>query len=106
MIEGIAKQIWSASNDQKKCRIVLRGEPFPRVIAPLGICETSSHKIVLVCVQLAGFTKGGGEVGYRNLQLDRIKEVSVLEESFYKPDDFNPDDEQYHNWLFHIDQND
>jgi hypothetical protein len=56
----------------------------------------------LVCWQTFGFTKAGGKEGYRNLQLERIAELEILETHFQKRDDFNPHDGQYKDWVFHV----
>lgn len=102
MLDEIVVQLWDASNRNKVCRINLRGEPFPRIVSPYGVCKTSTNKIVLVCGQLAGYTKMGGGIGYRNLLLNRISEVEILNKSFDKPSDFNPQDDQYLEWVYHI----
>ena len=47
-------------------------------------------------------TKAGRGEGYRNLQLDRIAEIEVLNTHFQKREDFNPLDTQYAEWVFHI----
>lgn len=102
MIEELVKQLWFASEGRKVCRINLKGEPFPRVIHPFGVCQNTHKKIILVCEQVAGFTKGGGGSGYRNLILSKVKEIEVLSETFSFPSDFNPLDTQYSEWVFHI----
>lgn len=96
------KLLWSASEDRKACRVVLDSEPLPRVIHPYGVCRTSKGKIVVVCQQIAGFTKAGGTEGYRNLELKRIKEVEQLDEVFQVSPDFNHEDAQYTEWVYHI----
>lgn len=102
MLEQVVQQLWQASEDRKECRISLQGEPLPRVVHPYGVCTTSGNKIVLVCRQVTGFTKAGGKAGYRNLALNRIQEIEVLERKFHLSEDFNPKDEQYKDWVFHI----
>lgn len=102
MNEAIIKELWAASNELKACRVILENEPFPRVILPYGVCKTSRGKIVVVCKQTAGFTKAGGAEGYRNLGLLKFQEVEMLDESFDPPSDFNPDDPQYDEWIYHI----
>ena len=101
-MEEIIKQLWEASDKRKHCRLVLNGEPFPRVVQPFGVCQTTANRIVLVCKQVSGYTKGGGSEGYRNLMLDRVKEVEILEQSFAPPVDFDPTDDQYKEWVYHI----
>lgn len=102
MQEVIVRQLWHASEKHQVCRITLKGEPFPRLIHAYGVCKSSANKIVVVCKQSAGFTKGGGGAGYRNLLLEKITEVEALEESFRVSEDFDPDDSQYKEWVYHI----
>ena len=101
-MEEIIKQLWNASDNRRECRITLDGEPFPRVIQPYGVCQTLKGKIVVVCQQIAGFTKAGGAEGYRNLSLKRIKEVEILDNEFEVAQDFDPNDVQYKEWVYHI----
>lgn len=101
-IQDCAALFFKASQEHKCCRILLRSEPLARTIHPYGICTTSKNQIVLVCWQTAGFTKAGGKEGYRNLQLDKIIELEMLETNFRKRDDFNADDGQYKEWVYHI----
>ncbi|MEO1255045.1 MAG: hypothetical protein AAFY41_09190 [Bacteroidota bacterium] len=101
-MQEIIKLLWTASDGRKACRVSLRNEPLPRVIQPYGVCQTSKKKIVVVCKQIAGFTKAGGMEGYRNLILNRIKEVEILDEDFFVSNDFNPQDHQYLEWVYHV----
>lgn len=102
MIEEITRQLWEASEKKRVCRIQIQGEPLSRVIHPYGICKTSANKIVLVCWQSLGFTNAKGQPGYRNLILTDFESVEVLETHYQKRDDFNPQDSQYKDWVFHI----
>ena len=102
MIEEITRQLWEASEKKRVCRIQIQGEPLSRVIHPYGICKTSANKIVLVCWQSLGFTNAKGQPGYRNLMLTDFESVEVLETHYQKRDDFNPQDSQYKDWVFHI----
>ena len=56
-MEELTQLLWKASEHRQICRVVLTGEPFPRLVHPYGICQTSNNKISLVCWQEAGFTK-------------------------------------------------
>jgi predicted DNA-binding transcriptional regulator YafY len=94
--------LFEAAQKTRACRLLLSKEPFPRVINPYGIARTSRNQIVVVCWQSLGMTKAGRGEGYRNLQLDRITEIEVLDTHFQKRDDFNPHDGQYAEWVFHI----
>jgi hypothetical protein len=102
MIEEITQQLWLASQNKQVCRIQMSGEPLNRVAHPYGVCKTSGNKIVLVCWQSLGFTNSRGEPGYRNLLLTDLEEVEVLDNHFQKREDFNPEDGQYSDWVFHI----
>jgi hypothetical protein len=102
MIEEITQQLWLASQNKQVCRIQMSGEPLNRVVHPYGVCKTSGNKIVLVCWQSLGFTNSRGEPGYRNLLLTDLEEVEVLDNHFQKREDFNPEDGQYSDWVFHI----
>lgn len=101
-LNEITEALWFASEKKYSCRIILNGEPFPRVVDPYGIAKTSGKQIVLVCWQSLGLTKAGQGAGFRNLQLERIIEVETLSEHFIKRDDFNPNDSQYKEWVYHI----
>lgn len=100
-LEELTQALWQASEKRRVCRIHLMGEPLGRTIHPYGICQTS-RKIVLVAWQSMGFTKAGGKEGYRNLQLDEIDELEVLESHFSVRSDFNPQDSQYRDWVYHV----
>jgi predicted DNA-binding transcriptional regulator YafY len=100
--DEIIQQLWRASEDKNVCRILLEGEPLTRTIEPYGVVRTTKNQIVLVCWQSIGFTKAGGKAGYRNLVLDRIIELEILETHFQKRTDFNPVDGQYKEWVYHI----
>ena len=102
MTEEITQQLWAAADKKLVCRIQMHGEPLSRVIHPYGICQTSANKIVMVCWQSLGFTNAKGQPGYRNLLLADCESVEILETHFQKRDDFNPQDSQYKDWVFHI----
>jgi len=101
-LEEITQQFYVASEKKRACRITLRGEPLPRTVYPFGIARTSKNQVVLVCWQVMGLTKAGSGAGYRNLQLDKVIEIEMLDSHFQKPDDFNPEDGQYKEWVYHI----
>lgn len=102
MDEDITQTLWSASDQRRVCRIRLTREPLTRNVSPYGICRTSRNEIVLVCWQSMGFTKPGRGAGFRNLDLESIEEVEVLEDVFEKDPGFNPKDRQYKEWVYHI----
>lgn len=101
-IEKIIKEVWRASNERKACRVILKDEPFPRVIHPYGVSQTSANKVVLVCRQVSGYTQGGGTEGYRNLRLERITEVEIMDAHFEVDEGFDPTNSQYKDWVYHI----
>ena len=101
-LEETTQQLHQASEKKRVCRILLKGEPITRMVHPHGIARSSKNQIVLVCWQSMGFTKAGGKEGYRNLQLDQIVEVEILESHFQRRNDFNPADGQYKEWVYHI----
>lgn len=101
-LEELTQQLWQASEKNRACRVRLASEPLTRTICPYGICTTTKNQIMLVCWQTAGFTKAGGKEGYRNLQLTRIEEFEMLEWHFQRRADFNPEDGQYKEWVYHI----
>jgi hypothetical protein len=100
-LEELTQQFWEASEKNRACRITMEGEPLPRTIYPYGIARTSKNQIVLVCWQALGFTKAGAKEGYRNLLLEKIVELEILEIHFQKRSDFNPLDGQYKEWVYH-----
>ena len=102
MLEEITQQLYQASEKRRACRVKMHGEPLPRMIHPFGICRTPSNRIVLVCWQTLGFTKGSAKEGYRNLVLEDVEEVEILELHFQPRADFNPSDTQYREWVYHI----
>jgi hypothetical protein len=101
-MDEITELLWQASEKKRVCRIQMIREPLPRIIHPYGICQTSRNQVVLVCWQERGFTRAGATAGYRNLQLDEIAEAEILDQHFYKREDFNPLDGQYKEWVYHI----
>ena len=101
-IEEVTEQLWHAAQERLACRIILDGEFLPRLVFPYGICKTSRNQVVLVCWQEMGFTKAGRTAGYRNLDIREVTEVEITDDKYVKRDDFNPNDGQYKEWVFHI----
>lgn len=101
-MEQLTALLWQASESRRECRITMEGEPLSRVVHPYGICCTSGNRITLVCWQKLGFTKAGGKEGYRNLLLENIQEVEMLDTRFTVAPDFNPGDGQYKEWVYHV----
>lgn len=101
-LEETVQQLWEASEKRKSCRILMKGEPLTRTIHPYGVARTPKNQIVLVCWQSLGFTKAGAKEGFRNLKLDHITEVEILDQRFNVDKDFNPHDGQYKEWVYHI----
>ena len=67
----------------------------------MASAKVSANNIILVCWQSAGFSKGG-QAGYRNLSLAKITEIELTNDSFEIKKDFDPDDLQYKDWVYHI----
>lgn len=101
-MDEVTQLLWRASESRRVCRVTMLGEPLSRVVHPYGICRTSANHIILVCWQTMGFTKAGGKAGFRNLQLQRIEEVEMLDTHFQVSADFNANDGQYKDWVYHI----
>ena len=101
-LEEIIQSLYRAAEEHRFCRISLEGEAFPRLIHVYGICLTSKNKLILVCWQEKGFTKSGGAVGYRHLDVTKIIKVEPLINRFHLRGDFTPKNERYKEWLFHI----
>jgi hypothetical protein len=101
-MEEIAQLLWRASEGRRECRITMEGEPIVRLVHPYGICRTQANRIVLVCWQAMGFTKAGGKAGYRNLLLQSIKQVEILNTCFAMQPGFHPADGQYKEWVYHV----
>jgi len=101
-IETITKQLWEAATDRSICSLKLKGEEGYRLVHPHGIFMTKQKKLAIVCWQKSGFSEKGTPSGYKNLVLDKCETVMVLNKKFVKHKDFNPDDDQYGEWLFHI----
>jgi hypothetical protein len=101
-MEEITQLLWQASQNRKACRIQMEGEPLTRVIHPYGIFRTSKNQIVLACWQVMGFTSATGKEGYRNLVLEDIEEVEMLDTAFQVHPDFNASSEQYKEWVYHV----
>lgn len=101
-MDEIVQTLYQASRERRVCRVTMNGEPLTRVVHPYGICRTAGGRVVLVCWQTLGFTRAGGKEGYRNLVLEDIAEVEVLEKRFRAQRDFNPDDDQYKEWVYHV----
>ena len=96
----LVAQLYRIADKKVACRMTLKGE-LPRVIHVYGVARTAKNKIVVVCWQERGYTKAG-EAGYRMITLDRIQEVEETEELFQVQSDFNHQDSQYKEWVFHV----
>lgn len=100
--EAITKQLWEAAQRQKICSLKFSYEPIHRIVHPYGICQTGQNKIVIVCWQEGGYSGNPKLPGYRNLSLLECTTVELLDRHFLKRGDFNPLDDQYADWVFHI----
>jgi hypothetical protein len=91
-MEEITQMLWRAAHQRATCRLTLEGDPVARVVHSYGICRTARQSIVLVCWQAFGFTKAGGRAGYRQLQLNRMATVEVLNTHVTADRGFHPED--------------
>jgi hypothetical protein len=101
-LEAITKQLWAASNSRNICSIKLAGENGYRMIYPHGVFMSKQKKLMIACWQKSGFTLKGAVEGFKNLSLENCENVMVLNKRFYKRRDFNPSNQMYGEWLFHI----
>lgn len=101
-LEFFTQQLWHAAQDRKACKVKMKGETFTRTIHPYGVCQSTQNKIVIVCWQVAGPSHSGTVPGYRNLILQNCEGVEILDSPFHKQPDFNPSDDSYKDWVFHI----
>lgn len=101
-LEAITKQLWAAANSRNICSVKLNGENGYRMIHPHGIFMSKQKKLTIACWQKSGFSEKGIIEGYKNLSLEKCENVMVTSNKFYKRKDFNPKDDQYGEWLFHI----
>jgi len=101
-LDDIVQLLYLAAGEKRACRLQLAGEPLPRIIHPYGIYRTSRNHIMLAAWQERGFTRAGAQAGYRNLALKRLLHAEVLDYHFTVRNDFNPNDGQYAEWVFHI----
>ena len=101
-LETLTKQLWEAANSRSICSISMKGEEGYRLIYPHGIFMSNQKKLAIACWQKSGYSVKGVTEGYKNLLLEKCENAMVLNKKFVKRKDFNPDDEQYGEWLFHI----
>jgi len=101
-LEAITKQLYSATTARSICSIKLMNEDGYRLIHPHGVFMSSQKKLLIACWQKSGVSGQGISEGYKNLSLEQCENVMVLNKKFTKRRDFNPKDDQYGEWLFHI----
>jgi hypothetical protein len=101
-IETITNQLWEAANARSICSLKLKGEETHRLVHPHGIFRSKQKKLAIVCWQKSGFSEKGASSGYKNVSLEKCETVMVLNKKFVRRKDFNPDDDQYGEWIFHI----
>lgn len=101
-LETITKQLWAAANARSICSLKLTDEEGYRLVYPHGVFMSSRKKLMIVCWQKSGVSGKGASEGYKNLSLEKCENVMVLNKKFVKRRDFNPKDDQYGEWLFHI----
>ncbi len=101
-LETITKQLWEAATARSICSLKLTEEEGYRLVHPHGIFMSTQKKMAIVCWQKSGFSGKGVSSGFKNLLLEKCETVMVLNKKFIKRKDFNPADDQYGEWLFHI----
>jgi hypothetical protein len=100
--EEIIRTIKQACDARLVCEVYSSKEPARRIIHPHGICETRKHEPVIVCMQVGGYSKSKKLPEFRNLPLLKCEEVVITERKFRVHPAFNPLDEQYQHWRFHV----
>ena len=100
--EAITRQLYEAAQSHRVCSIQSFKESASRIIHPYGICRTPQNKVVIVCWQEYGYSFNNKGPGYRNLMLMECVSVKTLQRPFFTRNDFDPNDPQYTEWVFHI----
>jgi hypothetical protein len=100
--EIILNTLKEACKQRNVCSVLMEGEPERRFINPHGLCYTKKGKLILVCIQVKGYTKSNNPSYFRNLDAEKIKVVEVQPKKFTIDPEFNPDNDQYSDWLFHV----
>ena len=101
-LQSITKQLYTAANGRNICSLKFVDEDGYRRVNPHGIYMSKQKNLIISCWQTSGFSAKGNSEGFKNLPLEKCETVMVLNKKFAKRRDFNPKDEQYGEWLFHI----
>jgi hypothetical protein len=101
-LEAITKQLWAAATARNICSIKMKHENGFRLVHPHGVFMSKQKHLIIACWQKSGFSEKGVTTGYKNLSLEKCETVMVLNKKFTKRRDFNPKDDQYGEWLFHV----
>ena len=101
-LQSVTKQLYAAANGRNICSLKFADEDGYRRVNPHGIFMSKQKNLIIVGWQSSGFSSKGNSEGYKNLSLEKCETVMVLNKKFVKRRDFNPKDEQYGEWLFHI----
>ncbi|MFZ6011251.1 MAG: hypothetical protein ACOYXT_12965 [Bacteroidota bacterium] len=100
--QEIIKSLKQACEGFRMCRVHFQKEPYSRLIHPHGIAYTRKREVVIVCFQVAGYSKSQKLPEFRNLMINRCERIEVLNEKFKAHPKFNPLDHQYLDWMFHV----
>ncbi|MBT1701351.1 hypothetical protein KK083_30945 [Fulvivirgaceae bacterium PWU4] len=100
--EAIIEILRRACTERKVCKLHKKGEPEDRIVNPHGVHHSKNKDLVLVCIQVSGYSKSKNRSLYRNLAIQDFESVEMLSRTFTIDKDFNPDDDQYGEWLFHV----
>jgi hypothetical protein len=100
--EAIIDTLRKACTERKVCKVLMKDEPDHRLINPHGVCYSGKNKLILVSIQVRGYSESKNPSHYRNLLLDDCESVEALPRTFTIDPGFNPENKQYRNWLFHV----
>lgn len=100
--EAIIETLRKACAERKVCKVRKKGEPEDRVVNPHGVHHSKNKDLVLVCIQVSGYSKSKNRSLYRNLAIQDFESVEMLPRTFTIDKDFNPDGDQYGDWLFRV----
>lgn len=78
--------IKKACDQLRVCDVHLRGEPSPREIQPIGICLTIKRGLIIVCLQVDGYSKKSILPKTCNFAMEDCEKIMMLEKKFGNQD--------------------
>ena len=85
-----------AVTNKQQITIELIEDSWPRKIEPYAIFRSSSGKILLECYQLDGFSESDKRIGWRTINVAKIKLVRSKPIQGFEPrSEFKPDSPRY-----------